>query len=140
MKQINVKKLDKNADLPTRNNADDAGLDLYASEDVSYKPGDIIIVPTQVAMEIEPGYVGLVKDRSSVSKTKLKVTAGVVDAGYRGSVDVVFLNLSGEHGCIRKGNKIAQLLIVPVATPVVREVNELSNTARGSKGFGSSGV
>lgn len=140
MKSVNVKKLHKDAVLPTRAYQDDAGLDLYASEDVPYKPNSVLLVPTQIAMEIEPGYVGLIRDRSSVSKSKLKVTAGVVDASFRGHIEVVLLNLSGDHGHIKKGQKIAQMLCVPIATPVVREVLELSGTARGSKGFGSSDI
>jgi dUTP pyrophosphatase len=140
MKWINILKLKSEATLPTRAHPEDAGLDLYADEDVSFKPGQVFVVATNVAMEIEPGYVGLVRDRSSISKSGLKTTAGVVDAGYRGSLDVVFINLSGEHGCIKKGQKIAQLLLIPVATPVVREVTALSGTARGVKGFGSSGA
>lgn len=139
MKTIQVKRLGTEATLPTRSNPTDAGLDLYASADVEFKPNDIVMVPTQIAVGIQPGYVGLVRDRSSVSKTKLKVTAGVVDAGYTGEVMVVMLNLSGQHGSIRRGQKFAQLLIIPVATPEVAEVSHLGLTERGDKGFGSSG-
>lgn len=140
MKKLKTMKMSEDAKLPTRAHADDAGADLYASADVSYKPGDIIVVPTQVAMGIESGYVGLVRDRSSVSKKGLKVTAGVVDAGYTGEVQVVLLNLSGKHGCIQKGEKFAQILILPVATPEIVEVTSLADSARGAKGFGSSGA
>jgi dUTP pyrophosphatase len=140
MKTVKVKRLKDTATLPTRAHEFDAGMDLYASEDVEYRPGNLILVPTAIAVEIPSGYVGLVRDRSSVSKTKLKVTAGVVDAGYTGEVCVVLLNHSGEYGCIRKGSKIAQLLIIPVATPSIVEVSELSDSERGDKGFGSSGV
>lgn len=140
MKQIKVKRLDTQAMLPTRAHAHDAGLDLYCLMDTSYKPGEVVKVPTGVAMDIEPGYVGLVRDRSSVSKQALKVTAGVVDAGYTGEVCVMLLNLSGEHGCIRAGQKIAQVLIVPVALPEVIEVEAVAASARGDKGFGSSGA
>lgn len=140
MNIIKVKRLNKDAVLPTRTHEHDAGLDLYALEDVAYKPGDTIYVHTGVAADIPNGYVGLVRDRSSVSKRRIKVSAGVVDAGYRGSIDVLLLNLSGEHGCIKKGEKIAQLLIIPVATPSVVEVSELTETVRSEKGWGSSGT
>lgn len=139
MKTIRVKRLGSEAILPTRSNLHDAGLDLYASADVEFKPNDIVVVPTQIAVGIEPGYVGLIRDRSSVSKTKLKVTAGVVDAGYTGEIMVVMLNLSGQHGSIRRGQKFAQMLVIPVATPEVVEAAHLGQTERGDKGFGSSG-
>lgn len=139
MKTLNVKKLFSGAALPTRHNPEDAGLDLYAVEDVPYRPGELVVVPTAVAMEIDPGYVGLICDRSSMGKRQFKVMGGVIDAGYRGDITVMLKNLSDQHGCIRKGERIAQMLIVPVALPVVREVKELSGTSRGTGGFGSSG-
>jgi len=140
MKTIKVKKLSFNAVLPTRAHEWDAGLDLYAAVDIPYKPGDMMLVQTCIAMEIDPGYVGFIRDRSSISKTKLKVTAGIIDAGFKGEVCVALLNLSGEHGCITAGSKIAQILIVPIATPMVVEVNDFNEeSARGSKGWGSTG-
>jgi dUTP pyrophosphatase len=135
-----VKKLDKRAILPTRTHTDDAGLDLYAAVDVPYRPGEVFIVPTNVAVAIDKGYVGLMRDRSSVSKTGLKVTAGVVDAGYTGEMSVVLINLSGLHGCIKAGAKIAQFIIIPISLPNVVEVDNLEETERGCKGFGSSGA
>lgn len=140
METINVKLLNKHAIAPTRAHSWDAGLDLYASEDVPYKPDTIVTVSTGVAMAVPVGYVGLVRDRSSVSKQGLKVTAGVVDAGYTGEIGVVILNLSNQHGCIRKGQKIAQILLLPVSTPLVAVVDELPSSTRGDKGFGSSGA
>jgi dUTP pyrophosphatase len=141
MKTINVMKLHKNATLPTRAHEGDAGLDIYALEDVGYDPRDtIVVVPTGVAMSVESGYVGLIKDRSSVSKTGLKVTAGVIDAGYTGEVNIVFLNHSKEAGCFRKGSKIAQMVVQKVELPTVTEVTTLAKSERGSKGFGSTGV
>ncbi len=140
MKQIRIMKLGDRATLPTRGHPNDAGLDLYAAETVDFRPGQVIVVPTHIAMEIPPGYVGLIRDRSSVGKRKLKVTGGVIDAGYTGSVDAVLLNLGGEHGCIRQGERFAQILLLPVATPEVVEVSELTPTSRGSAGFGSTGA
>jgi dUTP pyrophosphatase len=140
MEPIKIKKLHPEAVLPTRAHPNDAGMDLYALADVPYKPGDCIVVPTGVAISVPEGYVGLVRDRSSVSKQRLKVTAGVIDAGYTGESCVVLLNLSGEHGCIKRGSKIAQMLLIQVATPAVEEVVELAASPRGAKGFGSSGV
>lgn len=137
--EAKVKRLDDNATLPTRAHATDAGMDLYASEDVPYSPGQIIVIPTKVSIDIQPGNVGLVCDRSSMGKKGFKVAGGVIDAGYRGECNVILINLTGDHGCIRKGDKVAQMLIMPVSTPKVVEVTELSETERGDKGFGSSG-
>lgn len=139
MKTINFKRLSDTATTPTRAHPDDAGIDLYCAKKLGYSPGQMIAVETHVAFGIPPGYVGIVRDRSSTSKRKLKVTAGIIDAGYTGEVVVCMLNLSGEYGHINKGDKIAQLLIVPVATPALNEVASLEDSARGSKGFGSSG-
>lgn len=142
MKTINVATLDSDAKIPTRTYQTDAGMDLYALIDVPYQPDDVILVHTGIAVEVPHGYVGLVRDRSSVGKSGLKVTAGVVDPGYTGDVSVVLLNLSGQHGCIKAGQKIAQMLIIPVATPEIVEVTSLQAAAneRGNKGFGSSGA
>lgn len=113
---------------------------MYADEEVAYKPGEMVSVKCGVAIGIPSGCVGLVRDRSGFSKTGLKVTAGVIDCGYTGELVVMFLNLSGEHGCIHKGAKIAQLLIMPVSLMPVVEVESLEQTSRGDKGFGSTGV
>ncbi len=141
MKTINVMRLSTEAKLPTRAHPVDAGMDLYASKALSYKAEDkILVINTEVAIEITPGYVGLVRDRSSMSKKGLKVTGGVIDAGYTGECAVVMLNLSGQGGYIGKGDKVAQMLLIPVETPAVCEVTQLGQTERGAKGFGSSGA
>ncbi len=134
-----VKKLSPEAVLPTRAHADDAGLDLYSLEDAALADGEGRIVKTGVAIALPPGHVGLISDRSSMAKRGLKTAGGVIDAGYRGELGVVLLNLSGKMQSVAKGERIAQLLILPVATPAVLEVAELDTTARGDKGFGSTG-
>lgn len=140
MQLINVKKLDENATIPTRAHDEDAGLDLYSSADVGYTADQlIVVVPTGIATEIVDGYVGLIRDRSSVSRSGLKVTAGVVDAGYTGEIVIVFLNLSKKAGVISKGQKIAQMLVFAISTPRVRLVDEFRPTTRGENGFGSTG-
>lgn len=139
MERIRIVKMDATAITPTRGHSYDAGLDLYCSENTPYKPGEIIKVSTKIAIEVPPGYVGLVRDRSSISLTRLKVTAGIIDTGYTGELCVVLLNLSGEHGCIKAGQKIAQLLIVPVMLPEVEVVDKLDALGgRADKGWGSS--
>lgn len=139
-----MRKLDQKALTPTRSHPTDAGLDLYCFEDVPYKPGDLVKVPTRVAIEIPKGFVGLIRDRSSVSLQKLKVTAGVIDCGYTGEVNVVLLNLAqgmDGHGCVQRGQKIAQILLVPIETPEVEVVEDFTPTESGRKeqGFGSTG-
>ena len=118
-----VRRLEPAAILPTRAHADDAGLDLYALEDS--------VVPA--------GHVGLVCDRSSLAKRGLKTAGGVIDAGYRGEVGVVVWNLSREPQAVKKGERAAQLLVVPIATPAPVESADLGATTRGGNGFGSTG-
>lgn len=133
-------KMNSKAIIPTRSFPTDAGLDLYCCEDTPYKGGELIKVPTKIAVQIPEGYVGLIRDRSSVSLTKLKVTAGVIDVGYTGEVNVVLLNLADNWGCVRAGQKIAQLLIIPIETPAVNVVEKFEESAgRKMSGFGSSG-
>lgn len=142
MNQIKIKLLDKDATLPTRANPTDAGLDLYASEECTFEPGQLKMVKTQIAVAIDPGYVGLIRDRSSIGSTGLKVTCGVIDSGYTGEVKVVLINLSGAPRYISKGMRFAQMLLVKIATPdIVEEGDELvSEGCRMARGFGSSGA
>lgn len=138
---IRVKRLSPTAKLPTRSHAYDAGLDLYANETVGYLP-NVAKVETGVAIEIPKGYVGIIKDRSSMAARGWTVAGGVIDHGFSGGIVVVFN--TGLHtrfdDVIRAGDKVAQLLIVPCLTLAVVEVDELSQSERGSNGFGSTGV
>lgn len=136
---LRVKLMDPGAQVPTRAHADDAGLDLYAAEEIWISPGQGKTTRTGVAFEIPVGHVGLVCDRSSMAKRGLKTLGGVIDAGYRGEVHIVLWNLSAESVHLKPGERIAQLLLLPVITPRIEEVSELSTTARGTKGFGSTG-
>ncbi len=137
--QLPAKKLDPRATLPTRAHPDDAGLDLYALESVMLPAGGGMVARTGVAVAVPAGHVGLVADRSSMAKRGLKTAGGVIDAGYRGELGVVLWNISGQTQTIAAGERLAQLLIVPVATPVVEERSSLDETSRGANGFGSTG-
>lgn len=139
MKTIPFKKLDARATLPTRAHEDDAGLDIYLLESVTLEPGAGSALKTGVAMAIEVGFVGLIADRSSLGKKGLKTFGGVIDSGYRGEIQVLVRNLSQEVMELKAGDRIAQMLILPIATPRVESVDELDSTRRGSGGFGSSG-
>lgn len=134
-----MRRLDPEATLPTRAHADDAGLDLYALEDAELAPGQGRVVHTGVAMAIPAGHVGLVCDRSSMAKRGLKTAGGVIDAGYRGEVGVMLWNISAATHALKKGERIAQLLVVPIATPAPVDTADLGETARGAGGFGSTG-
>ena len=125
--------------LPTRAYEHDAGLDLYAVEAFELAPRATTGVATGVAMEIPPGHVGLIRDRSSMGKRGITTLAGVVDAGYRGEILVMLHNLNDEVIGFEAGSKIAQMLILPVSTIPVAEVTELGESVRGERGFGSSG-
>jgi len=139
MESLSVKKTDPKAILPTRAHPDDAGMDLYALEDVVIGPGHGVMASTGIAMAIPEHYVGMVADRSSLAKRGLKTAGGIIDAGYRGEVKIILRNLTLEEVILKAGERIAQLLIVPVATPAVREVPDLGASTRGEGGFGSTG-
>lgn len=139
MNSLSIKKLDPEATLPTRAHHDDAGLDLYGLEDKTVAPGEGMMLRTGVAVAVPMGHVGLISDRSSLAKRGLKTAGGVIDAGYRGELGVLAWNLSNGPIAIRRGDRIAQLLIVPIATPAPEEVEDLGDTKRGVGGFGSTG-
>lgn len=136
---LRVKRLSPQAKLPSYGHPNDAGLDLYSSEEMVIRPGEVKAVPTGLKMAIPPGFVGLIWDKSGLSLRGVHRLAGVVDSGYRGEVKVVLINLGKENFEIAAGMKIAQMLVQPVAQAVVEEVEELDPTSRGEGGFGSTG-
>ncbi|UXD21352.1 hypothetical protein IPA_03290 [Ignicoccus pacificus DSM 13166] len=129
----------KEAILPTRANPWDAGLDLYALEDTTIKPNEVKAVRTGIAVAIPRGFVGLVKDRSSKALKGLHCLAGVIDSGYRGELKVVMTNVTDKEIEIKRGERIAQLVIVPVAYFDPVEVEELPPNDGRRGGFGSTG-
>ena len=109
--KLKVKKLHKDAKLPTHGHPGDAGIDFYALENVVFLPGKQERVHTGVAIEIPGGHVGLIWDKSNVSfNLGLKIMGGVIDAGYRGELIMNLLNTSGKEVLLEKGHKIAQML------------------------------
>lgn len=138
-KEIQFIKTNPDAILPTRAHSDDAGLDIYSCEDFTLKPHEGKIIKTGVCCAIEKGFVGMIADRSSMGKKGIKTLGGIIDAGYRGEIGVILWNLTSEPFSAKKGERIAQMLLLPIATPAVKEVSELDNTARGAGGFGSTG-
>lgn len=138
--KLKIKKLDPNAKLPAFANAGDAGMDLFALEDTVAHPGEVVRVRSGIAMEIPEGYVGLCWDKSGISmNNKIKLLGGVIDAGYRGEILMGLINLGKEAYTFEKGHKVMQLLIQKVEHPEIVEAEELSETQRGTGGFGSTG-
>jgi dUTP pyrophosphatase len=140
---LRVRRLDPRAVLPTRAYGGDAGLDLYALDDGVLGPGERSSVRTGIAVEIPEGQAGLVLPRSGLARRhgiSVVNAPGLIDAGYRGEVEVLLLNTDRSSPfSIAAGDRIAQLVIVSVQTPQVLEVDELALSERGSGGFGSSG-
>lgn len=178
--EIGFKRLSDNATLPTKAHASDSGFDLFAAQDVIIAPGETIVVPTDIAVQLSQGYEAQVRPRSGItSKTKLRVQLGTIDESYRGNIgiivdnvtlpdfDVTHSSIDGYYAIIeechelntldgvvytekpkhngtyliRKGDKIAQLVVQPIpATVAVEITGELEETVRGINGWGSSGV
>jgi dUTP pyrophosphatase len=142
--EIEVKLLDKGMEAPVYAHDGDAGCDLRSSVDLTLKPGQRAMVPTGLAVAIPDGLAGFVQPRSGLAaKHGISVvnTPGLIDSGYRGEVKVILINLDeSEPFEIKRGDKIAQLVIQRVETVTYRPVEELTDTKRGAGGFGSTGV
>ncbi|HUU61126.1 MAG TPA: dUTP diphosphatase [Acidimicrobiia bacterium] len=140
--RVLVRRLDPGLPLPARAHPGDAGVDLYAAEAVTLAPGERATVGTGVAVAIPDGYAGLVAPRSGLAQRHglgIVNAPGVVDAGYRGEIRVILVNHGAEEVSLARGERIAQLLVVPVAVGEMPEVKELPPSERGAGGFGSTG-
>jgi dUTP pyrophosphatase len=139
--KIKIKKLHPDAIIPNYAHPGDVGMDLYSVEDVAIAPGKRATISTGIAMEYPPGYCTLFWDKSGLaSKNGITVLAGAVEYTYRGDYKVVLLNTSDSEYKVKKGDKIAQVLVMPIMTAEVEEVQELSESVRGANGFGSTGL
>jgi dUTP pyrophosphatase len=142
MIDVAVRRLRADAVLPSQAYDGDAGLDLTACEEARLEPGERAVVSTGIAVEIPEGYAGFVQPRSGLAaRHGLGVvnSPGLIDCGYRGEIRVVLLNTDRrEPFTVEPGMRIAQLVIAPVASVRLVEVEELRTTERGSRGFGSS--
>lgn len=138
--KISVKRISENAKIPCYAHEGDAGMDIFSSTDIIIEPMHRTAVPTGLEIEIPDGYAGLVWDKSGMAlKEGLKTMAGVIDSSYRGELRVVVVNLSSRDIEIKKGEKIAQMLLQPITTAKIKEVKNLTETKRGKNGFGSTG-
>jgi dUTP pyrophosphatase len=137
-----VRRLRDDAVLPVQAYPGDAGLDLVACEGARLAPGQRAVVPTGIAVEIPEGFAGFVQPRSGLAARHgiaIVNSPGLIDAGYRGEIRVVLLNTDrDEEFVVEPGMRIAQLVVVPVASVRLVEVAELAASERGARGFGSS--
>jgi dUTP pyrophosphatase len=141
--RVPVRVLAADLPLPTYARDDDAGLDLYAATDVALAPGARLLVPTGLALAIPPGFAGFVLPRSGLALrhgVTLLNTPGLIDAGYRGEVQVMLVNLGDTPVKLSRGDRIAQLVVQRIARVTLTPVSELPPSTRGTGGFGSTGT
>lgn len=137
---MDLQQLDFDLPVPRYAHPGDAGIDLYAAED-AIVTGETVLIPTGVAVAVPDGHVGLVCPRSGLAAHGVTVAnaPGVVDAGYRGELMVRLTTTSKNPYRVHRGDRIAQLLVVPILRPEVNVVVDLDDTERGTNGFGSTG-
>ena len=131
--------LDKGATMPTRGHCTDAGLDLYAREEQVVPARESAKFDTGVHIELPPNTVGFLKSKSGLNVNHGITSEGVIDVGYTGSIVVKLYNHSGYDYHVKKGDKISQLVILPIITPEPELATKLDKTERGNNGFGSTG-
>jgi len=145
MTEILIKRLSKDVALPKYETDGSSGLDLAANTDKQIKilPGKSEIIPTGLAVAIPKNFEIQIRPRSGLAaKSQISVlnTPGTIDADYRGELKVILINLSDKVFIVKKGLRIAQMVLCPVVKAKLKEVTELENTERGSGGFGSTGI
>lgn len=137
--RIKYQKLNKHAKDLTKVNPTDAGIDIYTNATVRLSSTEIFAIPTGIALEVPEGWYAQIAERSGFSlENKLSIKAGVIDCGYRGEIKIIVQNTGDGPIKIPANTKIAQLLILPVPQITLELVEELSNSKRGTNGFGSS--
>lgn len=138
--EIRIQKIDPSAKIPSFAYKGDAGMDLFSLEDCQIPPLEKKIMGTGLKIAVPEGYAGFVCDKSGLAMNySLTTLAGVLDSGYRGELKIILMNLGKEPYEVKKGQKIAQLVIKKVERPEIIEA-DLDKTERGEKGFGSSGL
>lgn len=146
MIEVKVKQLNsEDIPLPRYMTNESAGMDLYAAveNDILIKPGEIKLIPTGIALELPSGYEAQLRPRSGLAIKKgitLLNSPGTIDSDYRGEIKIILINHGKENVIIRRKERIAQMVFCPVAKAKLIVVNELSNTDRGNKGFGHTGM
>ena len=145
MTEILIKRLSKNISLPKYETAGSSGMDLAANieNEVEIKPGRSAIIPTGLAISIPNNFEVQIRPRSGLAaKNQISVlnTPGTIDADYRGELKVILVNLGEKVFKIKKGDRIAQMVVCPVIRATLKEVENLEETERGTDGFGSTGT
>jgi len=141
--RVSIKKINESAIIPSYAHEDDAGVDLYSTEDYVLNPGQIVLVSTGIRIAIPLGYEGQTRPKSGLAlKHGITIcnSPGTIDSGYRGEVRVIVINHGNEEFKIIKGMKIAQMIFNKVEKVEFEEVEELDDTKRGEGGFGSTGL
>jgi len=141
MSHVKIFRINKEIEMPFYAKEGDAAFDLRSAEDYVLKSGEQKTIKTGIKMVIKEGYVGLIWDRSGIAnKYGIHALAGVIDSGYRGEVGIVLKNLSDKDFEITKNMRIAQMLIQQVERAKLEEVDDVEDSERGNKGFGSTGL
>ncbi len=145
--KIKITRLRDNQDLPLPSYATDgsAGMDIYADveSDLVIKPGEIALIPTGIAIELPPGYEAQIRPRSGLAINHgitLLNTPGTIDSDYRGEIKIILINLGKKEFVVKRGDRIAQMIISKYAKVEWEEVKELNTTQRGAGGFGHTGL
>jgi len=144
MVKILVKKFDKNIKLPAYKTSGSSGMDLvaYIKNKIIINPGKTVMVQTGIAVAIPKNYEIQIRPRSGLAAKKgitVLNTPGTIDADYRGEIKIILINLSKKSFVVKSGDRIAQMILCPVAKGKLKEVKNLPKTVRGKKGFGSTG-
>lgn len=136
---VKIKKLHADAKIPSIGSEHAAGFDFYSCEDYEFQQGETHAVPTGIAVEVPVGKVLFIWDRSGMGFKGIHRFAGVIDSDYRGEIKIILFNSTKNVFKISKGDRIAQGVIQDYYMPEFEEVDELSDTSRGTDGFGSTG-
>ena len=144
MVKILVKKFDKDIKLPTYKTSGSSGMDLvaYIKNKIAIDPGATAIIPTGIAVAIPKNYEIQIRPRSGLaSKNSISVlnTPGTIDSDYRGEIKIILINLSKKSFIVKSGDRVAQMILCPIAKGKLKEVKNLPKTVRGKGGFGSTG-
>ena len=144
MVKILVKKFDKNIKLPVYKTSGSSGMDLmaYVKNKINIKPGKTAMIPTGIAVAIPKNYEIQIRPRSGLAAKKgisVLNTPGTIDSDYRGEIKIILINLSKKSFVVKSGDRIAQMILCPVAKAKLNEVKNLPKTMRGKGGFGSTG-
>ena len=144
MVKILVKKFDRNIKLPTYKTSGSSGMDLvaYIKNKITINPGKTAMIPTGIAVAIPNNYEIQIRPRSGLAAKKgisVLNTPGTVDSDYRGEIKIILINLSKKTFVVKSGDRIAQIILCPIAKAKFKEVKKLTKTIRGKGGFGSTG-